>query len=176
MPRHVAYWLVPAAPALTFFQELIETLARTYSAPVFVPHVTLYAGESPPGEAPLAVLDAAIGQVSEVCLQVIDLRYTAAFTKTLFIQLQPSELLARLTVDLRRLSARPSAYMLDPHLSLLYQSISESAKHHLATTIRLPMSTICFDEVWAILSPGPTHTTEDVRGWEVVCRKSLVKA
>src|SRR5947207_15052888 len=40
----VAYWLIPAEPAHSFFQRLIEDLARRYHAPFFEPQVTLYVG------------------------------------------------------------------------------------------------------------------------------------
>jgi hypothetical protein len=77
---------------------------------------------------------------------------------------------------MRRLSAHPSAYVLDPHLSLLYKHLSVHEKHQLATTIQLPTSEIFFDEVWANASAGATRTAEDVRRWEIVGRQRLSAA
>ena len=70
MQRNVSYWLVPAATDRAFFQELIDTLAHTHQAPTFVPHVTVYSGESPVEEDPLAIITQSTLGVQEVRLQV----------------------------------------------------------------------------------------------------------
>jgi cyclic phosphodiesterase-like protein len=168
MQRHVSYWLVPAAAERAIFQDLITTLAHRYRAPVFVPHVTLYSGESPPDERPLDIMAQATRTVHVVQLQIERILYTDAFTKTLFVQLYPSAVLCQLTDALRRLSAMPSAYVLNPHISLLYKHMCESEQRHLAATISLALSTVSCDAVWAIASWGLTRTAADVTQWEVV--------
>jgi hypothetical protein len=69
--------------------------------------------------------------VQEVCLQVDRILYTDAFTKILFVQFHPSALLSRIAETMRRLSVQPSAYRLDPHLSLMYKHMGDLAKQHL---------------------------------------------
>jgi Cyclic phosphodiesterase-like protein len=171
--RHVSYWLVPAAAHRAFFQELIETLAHTYQAPIFVPHVTIYSGESPVDENPQEIIAQATLGVQEIRLQVDCILYTDTFTKTLFVQFHPSEPLSHMSESMRRLSARPSAYRLDPHLSLLYKHMAAQDKQRLAATIQVPMSEVSFDAVWANTSAGGTHTAEDVERWQIVSRKNL---
>jgi hypothetical protein len=156
-----------------FFQELIDTLAQTHQAPVFAPHVTIYSGESPPDENPLEIIAQSTRGVQEVRLRVASILYTDAFTKTLFVQFHPSEQLGRITEHMRRLSAQPSAYRLDPHLSLLYKHMPAQDKQQLAATIQLPLTEVAFDAVWANTSAGGTRTAEDVRRWQVVCRQAL---
>ena len=173
MYRHVSYWLMPTVAERTRFQKLINTLARTHNAPTFAPHVTIYSGESPPDENPLEIIARSTPDVHDVRLSIDRVLYTEAFTKTLFIQFYPSSPLSRITENMRRLSARPSDYVLNPHLSLLYKQMSELNKQRLAATIHLPQSEIICDEVWAIASPGPTRTPEDVARWAVVCRQPL---
>jgi hypothetical protein len=133
----------------------------------------VYAGNSPVEEEPLAIITQATFGVQEVRLQVAGILYTDAFTKTLFVQFHPSALLSRMTETMRRLSAQPSAYRLDPHLSLLYKDMGNPEKQHLAATIQLPMSEVCGDAIWAIVSAGSTRTAEDVKRWQVVCRHPL---
>lgn len=176
MPRHMSYWLVPAEAERGVFQELITTLAQRYSAPTFVPHVTLYSGESPPDEQPLAIMAQATRAVHVVQLQVERILYTAEFTKTLFVQLHPSPVLRQLTDALRQLSATPSTYVLNPHISLLYTHMRESEQRHLAATLPLSLSTVSCDAVWAIASWGVTRTAADVARWEVVGRQPLQPA
>jgi hypothetical protein len=176
MKRHVSYWLVPTEAERTVLQELITSLAHRYNAPTFVPHVTLYSGESPLDEQPLVIMAQATRAVHIVQLQVDRVLYTAAFTKTLFVQLYPSPILDQLTDALRRFSAIPSAYMLNPHISLLYAHMHESEQRHLATTLTLPLSTVTCDEIWAIMSWGVTRTAADVTRWEVMGRQPLQPA
>jgi len=40
----IAYWLIPSEPAHSFFQRIINDLARRYDAPAFEPHVTIHVG------------------------------------------------------------------------------------------------------------------------------------
>ena len=49
----VAYWVTPAEPTRSFFASTIAELAARFDAPLFEPHVTIYAtreGEDIPGE------------------------------------------------------------------------------------------------------------------------------
>jgi hypothetical protein len=174
--RHVSYWLVPAAAERAVFQDLINTLARLYNAPTFVPHVTLYAGESPADEQPLKIMAQATRAAHVVRLQVDRILYTAEFTKTLFVQFHPSPIVSQMTHTLRCLSTIPTAYALNPHLSLLYKHLRESEQRSLAATLTLSLSTVACDEVWAIVSWGPTRTAADVTRWEVVGRQPLLPA
>jgi 2'-5' RNA ligase len=172
----MSYWLVPTAVERPFWQQLIDTLGRTHDAPAFVPHVTIYAGASASQDDPLAIMTQATRDLPGVRLQVDRILYTEAFTKSLFVQFHPSAQLSRVTEAMRRLSAHPSAYVFDPHLSLLYKHLSAHEKHQLATAIQLPMCEIFFDEVWANASAGATRMAEDVRRWEIVGRQRLPAA
>jgi len=176
MSRYVSYWLVPAMAPRSFLQECIATLAQVHQAPFFVPHVTIYSGESPLGEDPLEIIDQSLRGVQQVTLQVQSILSADAFTKTLFLQFYPSEVLSRVTEQMRRISAKPSPYVLDPHLSLLYKHMDAQDKRALAATIRLPTSPVLFDAVWAIAADGIPRTAEDVLGWEVVCVRRLGEA
>lgn len=176
MSRHVSYWLVPAAPERAVLQSLIDTLARRYQAPPFVPHMTLYSGFSPADERPLELMTLATHAVHAVRLQAERILYTAAFTKTLFLQMAPCPLAQQLTEALRRCAATPSAYTLDPHVSLLYASLPESEQRHLADTLPLPLAGIVCDEIWAMASEGPTRTAADVRAWTVLGSQPLLPA
>src|SRR5262245_30044206 len=128
MPRYLSYWLVPAAQPLIFFQRLIETLARAQQAPPFTPQLTIYSVESPPTENPLRIISQAMSGVKEVRLRVGGILYSDQFTKTLFVQFHQSDFLTRITENMRRLSALPSAYELNPHLSLLYKHMPTDEK------------------------------------------------
>ena len=101
MPRYVSFWLVPAAEDRRFLQDLIDTLARTHAAPTFTPHVTIYSGVWTQTDNVLDIMDHAARSAPRICLQVDTIRYSAAFTKTLFVQFHPSS-------TLRTISSTPT--------------------------------------------------------------------
>ena len=169
----VSFWLLPAEPDRVFFQETIKTLAHAYDAPVFTPHVTLYSGMCAAHENPEDILDWASRGVQGFALRVDTILYTEAFTKTLFVQLLPAAVLRDLAENIRQRCAPPSAYVLDPHLSLIYKTMCEPEQRRLVTTLRLPSDTIFFDEVCAMATPNATQTREDVENWKVLCVKKL---
>lgn len=173
LTRNLSFWLVPSEQDRSFFEHLIDTLAQEHDAPSFVPHVTLYSGETTADDDPLDSIEKSTQGVKGLSLHVDSVLYTEQFTKTLFVQFHPSPLLRSISERMKHLSSKPSGYILNPHMSLMYKDMSEQGKHQLAATIRLPSAEVSFDEVWAIASLGPTHTPEDVHRWNVVCRQHL---
>lgn len=173
MTPHLSYWLLPATADHVCFQNIINTLAKTYAAPPFEPHVTIYSGAYTPQDNPAALLQRAINGIQHVCLCVDSLLYTDVFTKTLFVQFHPSSILAAISDALRNAVAAPSDYVLNPHLSLIYKQMSHETKQHLVSSLHLPRSNILFDEVGAVVSSGRTQSPEDVEGWKMIYRRKL---
>jgi hypothetical protein len=60
-------------------------------------------------------------QFSIVDLTVLKLDCTNNYTKSLFIQFQESDAVRRMSDAVKMLSVRPTIYVLNPHLSLLYK-------------------------------------------------------
>jgi hypothetical protein len=171
---HLSYWLLPSTADRIFFQDIINTLAKTYDAPSFEPHVTIYSGVySLQDDNPKVILQQATNNVRRVRLCVDTLLYTDVFTKTLFVQFHPSPILAAISKTLRNAAAAPSDYLLNPHLSLIYKQISQETKQHLVASLRIPQSEISFDEVSAVMSSGRTQTPKDVERWDTLYRKKL---
>jgi hypothetical protein len=169
----VSFWLIPAEVDRNFFQEIIDTLARTYSAPSFTPHVTIYSGVSRADESPADFIEKASQGVQPLSLQVDQLLYSDQFTKTLFVQFYPEVILRQISETLRSSSSQPSDFTLNPHLSLIYQSLSEAQKQDILSQIHLSRSAVFFSEIWAIATPKNVHSREDVESWKVICTKQL---
>lgn len=172
LPR-VAYWLMPSDRDRSPFQKMINTLANTYGAPVFEPHVTIFVGERSDNESPGDVIDEATAGMEGVWLRIDRIRHTSDFTKTLFVQFHPSHRLSALSDALRQRSAKPSDYVLDPHLSLIYHSMSEAEKEKVAASLIIPEPDIYFDEVRAIATPMSVRDRQDVESWKLLYRKRL---
>jgi 2'-5' RNA ligase len=168
--KKVSFWLIPAVEDKRFFQEIINTLAQKYAAAVFTPHVTLYSGHLAPDEPARQLVERATAGVPTFNLEIVGLSYTDQFTKTLFVQFQPSAVLREISERIRRNVAQPSGYHLDPHLSLLYHPLNRAEKVRLVHSITIPKNKIDFDEVRAVSTPGPTQTREDVARWQELYR------
>jgi hypothetical protein len=170
----IAYWLVPAEPARTFFASITRELAARFPAPVFEPHLTVYAG---PGGAvdPNEVLSRALAEHGPLQLSVRDVRSSDQFTKTVFVQFEDDPRLAEISFALRRASADDANYELNPHLSLIYKTMETAVKSELANSIRIPFREVTFDSAKAVACPSPMNTRADVEAWRVVAIQSLAK-
>jgi 2'-5' RNA ligase len=176
----LSFWLVPAEPSRSFYQAIIDDLAQRYDAPSFTPHVTLYSGEYGRNTPIDDLIEAAIQTIHPLRLEIDRVRYSQRFTKTLFVQFHPHRMLSQLSASLRStsLSSQESSsdasnFVLDPHLSLIYGSLSDSEKQHLAETLDIPESELWFDEIRAIATPTKTQTREDVERWNVLYTTKL---
>lgn len=177
----LSFWLVPAEPSRSFYQAIIDDLAQRYDAPSFIPHVTLYSGEYSCDTPIDCLIETAIQTIHPFSLKIDRVRYSQHFTKTLFVQFHPHWMLSQISESLRSASFSSqesssidtSDFILDPHLSLIYGSLSEAEKQHLAETLNLPESELWFDELHAIATPPKTQTREDVKLWNVLYTTKL---
>ena len=169
----IAFWLVPAPEEAGFLAQIIQVLATQYEAPLFEPHVTIFSTDAALLGSPEAVLKTAVEKVYAFPLTVAGCSYTSEFNKTFFIQFRPSERLTMITERLRTQTSGPSDYRLDPHLSLLYQHISEEEKRRLVEIVRIPKTELLFGEVAAIAHGGAMRQGTDVAGWRECSRIKL---
>jgi 2'-5' RNA ligase len=167
----IAYWLVPAEPARSFFERTIVDLARRYGAPVFDPHVTVHVGPDRAGVAAQLISEAASG-CEPVRLEVLEVRHSGEFTKTLFVQFALNAKLLQLNETIRTAAQDLSDYQLKPHLSLLYK-MPILGRRQLADSITVPFSEVFFDSIKAVRCASPTRNRADVEGWRAVATKPL---
>jgi 2'-5' RNA ligase len=170
----IAYWLVPAEPAQSFFERTIVDLARRYRSPVFDPHVTVHVGPDRAGFVDQLISQAASG-CEPVRLEVLEVRHSGEFTKTLFVQFALNAKLRQLNETIRTAAQDPSDYQLKPHLSLLYKKMPILARRQLADSITVPFSEVFFDLIRAVRCALPTRNRADVEAWRVLATKPLGK-
>lgn len=171
--KKVSFWLIPAKEEREFFQKIIDNLAQEYDAPTFTPHVTIYSGEYASDEFLDELIEKAIEKVKSFSLKVDKLSYTDSFTKTLFVQFHHNPILVDISETLRRSSEKLSEFVLNPHLSLIYQYLSQENKKNLINSIILPKSEFLFDEVRAISTPEKVEKRENVDNWQEICTKKI---
>lgn len=162
----VAYWLIPAEPSRSLFASMIARLAARFDAPVFEPHVTIYAGEKG-DDTPAQVLSHALTGCKPFRLSARDIQYSDEFTKTLFVQFEPSPELSHLSRALQQASARHDEYELNPHLSLIYKKMTLAPKIEVVDSVKLPFADVLFDSAKAIISPPRVESRQDVEAWRI---------
>ena len=168
----IAYWLIPSELAHSFFQRIINDLARRYDAPVFEPHVTIHVG---PDRADTS--ESALGDAERECkligLTPLGIDQSDEFTKTLFVQFAVSAELRKINDIIRQAADDSSHYQLKPHLSLLYKNLAVATRRELAASINVPIPEVTFDAIKAVRCVSPTKSRAEVEAWHVVAAASL---
>ena len=163
----IAYWLIPSEPALSFFQRVINDLARRYDAPVFEPHVTVHVGADRADAAENAPEEAA-HQCKLMRLTPIGIDQSAEFIKTLFVQFAMSAELRQISDIIRNAAKDSSRYELKPHLSLLYKNLVAPIRAELAGSIEVPFCEVTFGAIKGVRCVSPTESRADVEAWHVM--------
>jgi putative hydrolase of the HAD superfamily len=167
----IAYWLIPAGPARSFFKTMIADLARQYSAPVFEPHMTIYVGsDQADAEQVIARAVSSFGPIED---KVLDVDHSGEFIKTLFVRFAMNRKLQQLNAMIRDVAQDSSGYELKPHLSLVYKRMSIQRRRLLARSIEVPFSEVIFDSIKAVRCVSPTRRRADVEAWRVVAATEL---
>ena len=135
----IAYWLIPAEPAHTFFHRVIDDLARRFDAPVFEPHVTLHVGADRADSAQ-ATLAEAEREYTPIKLKPLGIQESDEFVKTLFVQFALTAELCHVKGIIRHAAQDSSQYQLKPHVSLLYNKMEAAVRRELAVRTMLPDS------------------------------------
>ena len=168
----IAYWLIPAEPAHSFFQGAINDLARRYHAPLFVPHVTIHVAANHVDAAERA-LSKGVRQCQSIAVKALGIDHSGEFIKTLFVQFALNAKLQRLNKIVRSAAEGSSDYKLNPHLSLLYKKIPPVVRCELAASTKVPFSEVTFDAVQAVRCISPTRSRADVEEWQMIASTKL---
>jgi 2'-5' RNA ligase len=163
----IAYWLIPSEPAHSFFQGIVNDLARRYDAPVFEPHVTVHVGADQ-ADAAAKALEKAASEFELVRQMPLGIDQSDEFIKTLFVQIAMSAELRRINGIIRQAANDSSQYELKPHLSLLYKNLPTATRSDLAASIEVPFSEVTFGAIKAVRCISPTESRADVEAWRVL--------
>ena len=168
----IAYWLMPAEPARSFFHRVIDDLARQYEAAAFEPHVTLHVGADRAESAQQALAESA-REWTPIELKPLGIQQSDEFVKTLFVQFALTPELRQLNGIIRDAAQDSAQYDLKPHLSLLYNKMEAATRRELAASIVVPFSQITFDRIKAVRCVSPTQSRADVESWRVIGAEEL---
>ena len=168
----IAYWLIPSAPRRNFFATLIAELAQRFDAPIFEPHLSIFAEPASDAHA-RRVIREVTADFGQIRMSVVGVRFSEEFFKTVFVQFSASAAVAQLSAAIQSRSVDAGGFHLDPHLSLIYKSMLPDDKNKLAGSLRLPFDEVMFDSVAAINVPNGARTRAGVESWETVAERRL---
>ncbi len=137
-----SFWLVPEQSLKSRLGSIIRRLATNYDAVEFEPHVTIFSGSSDDDE----IRDTAPGVASRfsvVELTPRKLDFSSSYTKTLFIDFYESAVARHMFDAIKHGTAQPSAYVLNPHLSLLYKTMPAAAQAEICGTLGTSRGRLC---------------------------------
>jgi len=165
-------WLLPASPLGERLQTIIRGLAPVYGGVTFEPHVTLYSVPSNDEEmmSAAALLASRSGPVK---LTATAVECSDQYTRAVYVSLSESEHLKKIVGLIKRVISKPSAYILSPHLSLLYSSLPVGRLKFVREEMEIPLGPYLFDAVQAIETETPIRSSEQIKGWRTICRFSL---
>src|SRR5262249_14345687 len=149
------------------FQRIIGQLATQFDAPVFEPHVTLFAGPEPECSC-TGILGKVARGLSDIRATIGRAEASEQYTMSLFVRLRASEDLQRLADRIKTGSGTQKDYQFRPHLSLLYKDMSLDTKRSLIDKIEFPQEPVHFRALAALDSPALIRTQEDVKSWRVM--------
>lgn len=169
----ICIWLLPEVEVSAYLQQQIDDLARTYQAPHFIPHMTVFCGETSDLDAVKAIVKQVSTTQAPLEMRYRDIGATALFYKTTFLQFEPNQALTELNQELHSKLDPNSDYKLYPHLSLLYQQLPIQQKQQIAKTVQgsldlnqLNQGRIPFDRL-AIMSDSVAENAAAVNSWQL---------
>lgn len=163
----VAFWLVPESGPRTTMRQLIHDFAERYRAPVFEPHVTLFSCPRTPGQEELAHLARLARGTAPLTLSVDSQAMTAdLLAKTLYLPVAEIPALESLQHSLCQTLPASSPYQFEPHLSLLYQALTEAERQQLTAEVQWSAKPVRFAELRAMAIPQQLQAVEDFLGWQ----------
>ena len=195
MPKSplLSFWLLPRDEDRSLLQNIINQLAQQHESAEFCPHLTLFtipiptvlshhlAIENPSPDA-IALMDwetslhPGIANLRPLALTVQDICSSPEFAKTVFIRLKTSPaLLATITHLRQTISPCPPTFMppIDPHISLIYQTLEPEEKEAIAQSIHISAKAIHFNELQVIQTPPQFEQAADVRQLRCLYAKTL---
>lgn len=146
MRTEYTFWLMPAEPLASRLRTVIRELTLEFTALEFDPHVTIYHGPASANEA-RKIAGLIVDKFQPLDLEMQKLDQSPVYAKTFFVQFYESVSLRGLFELARGSVATPTDYSLNPHLSLLYQHLSEQQRLELCRRSIVPAGAYHFDGI-----------------------------
>lgn len=172
-----AICLLPTLDDQKYLDPVIISLAKTYRAYPFFPHLTVYGVLRGPREEIEEQTNRAIKDVGKFSLQVDKLDHSPVFSKTLFIQFKMNDsilkIYKKLSQRLQKYLINCEEYHLNPHMSLIYKrDMSLENKEKIIKSLNIKHE-FSFDSCTIVTAAKPIEKEEDVTGWAIAFERKF---
>ncbi len=115
-------WLTPPKAQYRKLADLIRRLAKSHSAPVFDPHITLLGAiEAEDEEQALRLTHLLATRIEPFEIRLSHVRHTSEYYRCLYLKAEPTDGLIRANIEAKLVMAELiGAQEFYPHMSLLY--------------------------------------------------------
>lgn len=168
-----SFWLIPERTRYHEFAELSELLSVNRDVSRLDPHVTLFVGRMKNLESPAGLIQDVFSESRFLTLITSGISWAEKFSKSFYIEFEPSQELTRLHQLLCEKLTNPLDYRLHPHLSLFYQQGNMLQKARLAETLTDYGRKISFDRLRVTSHPEIIRTENDIGAFEMITEFSL---
>jgi hypothetical protein len=146
-------------------RQIIVDLARGFSQPVFLPHLTLWSGTCRPNQA----IEWMNGRANNLPLRVSLAAPTfgESNTQCVFVPIQPNEELR--VLHQRSQQALGTSKQRRPHLSLLYGEPSVARRRDVSSTLQLPFVELQLTEFALV------QASDQVEEWKILHRVTSLR-
>ena len=188
----LSFWLIPTKEDRATLQTMIHQLAEQYGSVGFYPHVTLVTIPVTTVLSHLSIQDPlndispntwttyltpSITNIKPLSLKIQGVHSSHEFAKTVFCRLEKTQTLLKVIKYLQQAMGQDSdPDLIDPHVSLIYQSLEPQTKEAIARSIYVPQHTFHFDEIQIIEAPPQFETLADVKQLRCLHSQLLIHA
>ena len=171
VPARMAYWLVPAEPALSVLQKMVSDFAKRYDGPDFEPHATIYHGAFDTKDPITEILDR-LGHFGELELNTKSLVFGDRYTQSCYIEFEISSALNEMNQIVRQMIHTPENHNDVLHMSLFYGSLAPEQRNEISNEVFLPKS-LRFNLIKLIANRSRVISRADVEYWNERARRIL---
>lgn len=134
---------MPSGSAYKTLDEIIYKLSLKYSAPRFLPHVTIIPDVVSSEKQMISDTMRLVPLIRPFRIVLGKIEYANEYFKCIFARAEPREILIATNSDARKIFNRQDPKY-EPHLSLLYGNLSEQTKKEIVQTIGQELN-VAFD-------------------------------
>lgn len=146
--------------------KIIGDLSKQHRSAKFEPHVTVYSGICEDRESIIRSLLPVFLDFTTIRLEVVGVRASEDFFKTLFLEFKENLALNELKDKITGVLQPETDYLLRPHLSLMYKELNFDQKSEIARAINIDKDDLIFDEVKLVSPKNSELGWRDITSWE----------
>lgn len=170
-----AIWAIPSEPNLSRLKSIINRLASEMNTPCFLPHVTMFIGETEQAEDELiSCFTTVVGQLPLLSSPCVRVDGDDFIFKFLYMQLKKNDSLMSANAGFEILDLN-SSYTFNPHLSLAYNDdmMCLKQKNIDALNHELQGLEIEFERYQLIRSGDIRPSLESIATWDVIADQKI---